>query len=68
MEDVVATLINCVLCHLEDAKTHARVLYLEMSYVLNTLQPHLLFKKLISEFKFESELALWVLDSAGSSE
>ena len=62
MEDAVATLINYVLCHLEDAKTHARVLYLDMSSAFNTLQPHLLFKKLISEFKLESELALWVLD------
>ena len=39
-----------------------RVLYLDMSSAFNTLQPHLLFKKLISEFKLESELALWVLD------
>ena len=62
VEDAVATLINYVLCHLEDAKTHARVLYLDMSSAFNTLQPHLLFKKLISEFKLESELALWVLD------
>ena len=56
-----ATLINYVLCHLEDANTHARVLYLDMGSALNTLQPHLLLKKLISEFKLESELALWVL-------
>ena len=63
MEDAVATLINYVLCHLEDAKTHAsRVLYLDISSAFNTLQPHLLFKKLTSEFKLESELALWVLD------
>ena len=61
MEDAVATLINYVLCHREEAKTHARVLYLDMSSPFNTLQPHL-FKKLISEFKLESELALWVLD------
>ena len=54
MEDAVATLINYVLCHLEDANTHARVLYLDMSSAFNTLQSHLLFKKLISEFKLES--------------
>ena len=45
VEDAVATLINYVLCHFEDAKTHARVLYLDMSSAFNTLQPHLLFKK-----------------------
>ena len=61
VEDAVPTLINYVLCHLDDAKTNARVLYLDMSSTFNTLQPHL-FKKLISEFKLESELALWVLD------
>ena len=59
VEDAVATLIKLIL---EDDKTHARVLYLDMSSAFNTLQPHLLFKKLISEFKLESELALWVLN------
>ena len=33
-----------------------------MSYAFDTLQPHLLLKKLISKFTLESELALWVLD------
>ena len=32
-------------------KAHARVLYIDMSSAFNTLQPHLLFKKMISEFK-----------------
>ena len=45
VEDAVPTLINYVLCHLDDTKTHARVLYLDMSSAFNTLQPHLLFKK-----------------------
>ena len=58
VDDAVATLINYVLCHLEDGKPHVRVLYMDMSYAFNTLQPHLLFKKFISEFKVESGLAL----------
>ena len=62
MEDAVANLINYILFHIEDAKTHARVLYLDMSSAFSTLQPHLLFKKLIFEFKLESELVLWVLN------
>ena len=61
VEDAVATLINYVLCYIEEAKTHARVLYLDMSSAFNMLQPHLLFKKYISEINLESELALWVL-------
>ena len=48
VDDAVATIINYVLCHLEDAKTHARVLCMDMSSAFNTLQPHLLFKKCIS--------------------
>ena len=44
------------------SKTHARVLCLDLSSAFNTLQPHLLFKKIISLIKLESELALWVLD------
>jgi len=43
MKDAVATLINYVLCHLEEAKIHARVLYLDISSTFNTLQPDLLF-------------------------
>ena len=58
MEDAVATLINYVLCHLEEAKSHARVLYLDLTSAFNRLQPQLLFKILISEFKLGSELAL----------
>ena len=42
VDDAVATLLNYVLCHLEDAKTHARVLYMDISSAFNTLQPHLL--------------------------
>ena len=33
-----------------------------MCSAFNTLQPHLLFKKLVAEFNLESELALWVFD------
>ena len=62
VEDAVTTLLNLVVGHLENAKAHARVLYLDMSSAFNTLQPHLLFQKMISEFNLESELALWVLD------
>ena len=63
MEDAVATLLNLVHCHLEKTKTHARVLYLDLSSAFNTLQPHLLFSNyMISEFKLESDWALWVLE------
>ena len=62
MEDAVTTLLNIVVGHLENAKAPARVLYIDMSSAFNTLQPHLLFQKMISEFNLESDLALWVLD------
>ena len=65
VEDAVTTLLNLVVGHLENAKAHARVLYLDMSSAFNTLQPHLLFQKMISEFNLESDLALWVLDFFG---
>ena len=62
VEDAVATLLNLVHCHLEKAKTHARVHYLDLSYAFYTLQPHMLFQQSISEFKLESDLALWELE------
>ena len=60
VEDAVTTLLNHVVSHLENAKAYARVVYIDMSYAFNTLLPHLLFHKMISEFNLESELALWV--------
>jgi len=52
VEDTVATMIKYVLCHLQEAQTHARVFYLDMSSAFKTLQPRLLLNKYISEFKF----------------
>ena len=46
VDDAVDTLINYELCHPEEANTHAIVLYLDMSSAFNTLQFHLLFKKM----------------------
>ena len=40
VKDTVAILINETLCHLEEAKTHAKVLYLDMSSAFNTLTWH----------------------------
>ena len=47
VDDVVATLLNYVLCHLKEAKLHARVLYLDMNSAFNTLLPNLLYTTLI---------------------
>ena len=55
VKDAVATLLNLVHCHIEKAKTHTRVLYLNLSSAFNTLQN-------ISKFKLESDLALWVFE------
>ena len=62
MEDAVTTLLKLVVGHLENAKAHARVLHLDTRLAFNTLQPHLLFLNMISEFNLESDLAIWVLD------
>ena len=48
VEDAVATLTNYLLCHLEEAKTHARVLYLDLSSAFNTLQSHFFVKENIA--------------------
>ena len=46
-EDVILTVINAVLKHLEKPKASARMLFLDFSSAFNTIQPHLLMRKLM---------------------
>ena len=47
-----------------DSRLNSEIIFFLKQQVrlFNTLQPHLLFQKMISEFNLESDLALWVLD------
>ncbi len=62
VEDASSTLLNMIMKHLEGRKTHVRLLFVDFSSVFNTIQPHVLVNKLISEFKIEFKLVRWLLD------
>ena len=49
--------------HLELPQSHARILFADFSSAFNTMQPHILAQKLISNFSLQHDLALWIVDS-----
>jgi len=57
-----ATLLNLLLKHLEGSKTHARLLFVDFSSAFNTIQPHILAKRLIQHFDLSENLVGWILD------
>ena len=47
-EDAVLTLLHHLYEHLDRQKTYARVLFIDFSSAFNTIQPHLMVKKLLA--------------------
>ena len=48
--------------HLEGSSTHAKILFVDFSSAFNTILPHILVDKLISNFKLDHGLVGWILD------
>ena len=48
--------------HLEMPQSHARLLFADFSFAFNTMQPHILAQKLISNFIFQHDLVLLIVD------
>lgn len=46
IEDATLFLLNCLVKHFENPKTHARLLLIDFSSAFNTIQLHLLVEKL----------------------
>lgn len=47
---------------MERPKTHARLLFIDLSSAFNTIKPHLLVEKLIFLFKLDLNISGWILD------
>ena len=62
VEDAKLFILNTLYKHLEKPKTHARMLFADFSSAFNTMQPHILAERLISEFELGHQLVLWILD------
>ena len=62
VEDAQITLLKPLYSHLDAPGTHARLWFLDFSSAFNTIQPHVLVSKLLSEFNIESNLVSWNMD------
>ena len=47
VEDACLTLVNLIASHLDGSGSHARVLFVGFSSAFNTIQPHLLNRRLL---------------------
>ena len=62
MDDAKLFILNTLYRHLEGPQTHARILFADFSSVFNTVQPHILANKLVSQFSLDNHLVLWIID------
>ncbi len=77
VEDAPSTLLNMIMKHLDGRKTNVKLLFVDFSSAFNTiiytpllfillLIPHVLVKKLISEFKLEFKIVGWCDEWGGA--
>ena len=62
VDDAKLFILNTLYKHLEKPKAHARLLFADFSSAFNTVQPHILVQRLISDFNLAHQLVLWILD------
>jgi len=55
-------LLNLLTKHLEGKNTHARLLFIDFSSAFNTIQPHILARRLLEYYKLNHNLVGWLLD------
>ena len=59
VDDAVLTLLRFLHSHLDNLGTTARLLFVDFSSAFNTIQPHLLMKKLMN-INVNANLILWI--------
>ena len=59
VEDATLTLLDKIYSHLNKPKTYVRVLFMDFSSAFNTVQPHLLLRRLC-DLNVSSNLILWI--------
>ena len=62
VEDASLMLLNLLTKHLEGKNTHARLLFIDFASAFNTIQPHILARRLLEYFKLNHNLVGWLLD------
>ena len=62
VEDALIVFSNyIIISHLDKANTYCRILFIDFSSAFNTIQPHLLVKKL-NTFNVNKHIIAWVLE------
>jgi len=61
VEDALLTLTNNIYVHLEQAKSLVKIVFIDFSSAFNTIQPHLMVKKLV-HLGVNPRLVLWIFD------
>ena len=59
--------LNKLYKHLQLPQSHVRILFADFSSAFNTIQPHILAQKLISNFSLQPDLVLWIVDFLADS-
>ena len=62
VDDAKLFILNTLYKHLEKPNAHARILFADFSSAFNTVQPHVLIQRLISDFNIQHQLVFWILD------
>ena len=62
VEDASLVLLNLLTKHLEGKNTHARLLFIDFSSASNTIQPHILARRLLEYYELNHDLVGWLLD------
>ena len=62
VEDAQITLLNLLYKHLEGPGTHARLLFMDFSSAFNSIQPHVLARKLLNHFSLDVNFVAWIVD------
>ena len=60
-DDATLTLLHHAFTHLDKPKTFVRILFIDFSSAFNTIQPHLMARKLLN-YNVSTKLVLWVID------
>ena len=61
VEDAIISLLHDTYMHLESPNSFVRVLYIDFSSAFNTIQPHLMARKLV-DLQVDPKLILWLVD------
>ena len=59
VEDATLTLLNVISQHLDSSGSCVRILFMDLSSAFNTIQPHLLIKKLL-DLQANHSIILWI--------